>query len=179
MALMTPYILFSRAISITQTPFYAVRDTRTLALSMVLSFILYAVIIQPLLHWFGVYGFPLATSLSAALGTLIMCVLIHRSFGSLGWSKLGSFGVRMTCVVGAMVAALTLIGPIRLQVDPAGLLGKALALGIPSVIALVAFCAAALFVRVVEPAVVFDQLRVFRRKVVSGSTGGAVPPGTV
>jgi len=167
LVLMTPYIFFSRAITVLQTPFYAVKDTRTLLISTILSFVLYAVTIGPLVHFFDYYGFPLATSLATGLGTLVMCVLMHRSFGSIGWSKLGRFGVRMACVAVAMVAALTLTGPVKLHLDPAGLFGKVLALAIPSVIALVAFCAAILFVRVVEPAVVFSQLRVLRQKVLS------------
>src|SRR5207249_12266740 len=47
MALMSPYILFSRAISITQTPFYAVRDTKTIVISMILSFLSYLLITPP------------------------------------------------------------------------------------------------------------------------------------
>ena len=165
MALMTPYILFSRAVSISQTPFYAVKDTKTLGLSMVLSFLLYATMISPLLHWYGVYGFPLAISLSAALGVLVMCVFMHRSFGSMGWSKLQTFGVRMAGVVAAMMAALMVAGRFEVHAAAARITDKLFAIGIPSAFAMVAFLGTAVALRVISSTDISQGLNFLRRKL--------------
>ena len=165
MALMTPYIFFSRAISITQTPFYAIKDTRTLAVGMILSFVFYLAIARPLLFWLGVYGFPLATSLSTALGALYMCVILHRSFGSIGWSKLRSFGARIICVGIATVVALVMIQRFGVPRSDGTLLSKFVAVIIPSLFGAVVFFGTALGLRVINVGDMAERLNLVRRKL--------------
>ncbi len=151
MALMTPYILFSRTISIMQTPFYAVKDTKTLCVSMVWSLLGYLMVIGPLLYFFRIYGFPLGTSLATALGTLVMCFLAHRAFGPMGWNRLSSFAVRMA---GAMaISCAGFIGGNLLRTDfgRGGFLGNCIAAAIPSLIGMSAFGIGAVVFRLMKP----------------------------
>ena len=78
LALMAPYIFFTRFVSLSQTPFYAAKNTKVLVLSTIWSFVLYIAIIPVLLRLCGVYGFPLAISLASILTSVIMCVLLKR-----------------------------------------------------------------------------------------------------
>jgi putative peptidoglycan lipid II flippase len=146
-ALMTPYIFFSRAISITQTPFYAAKDTRTLVISMVLGFFLYVAVIPPLLYSLGYYGFPVATSLGTALVTVLMCWLARRSFGAMGWHHLREFTLRF-----AGVAVVTCVGflvgnQFASDFGWSGFVGKCLRAGIPSFLGFAAFAAGTLVFR--------------------------------
>jgi len=159
MALMSPYILFSRAISITQTPFYAVKDTRTLMLSMVLSFMLYLLITPPLLYGLGVYGFPLATAASTALGTLIMGLFLRRSFGSMDWIRLRTFSVQLVCAIAIACLGFLLGRQSWMQLSTGGLPGKLLAVGIPSFLGMSAFFAGAIVFRLINPARFLGPLR--------------------
>src|SRR5207253_3786442 len=126
--------------------------------------LLSATMIRPLLHWYAVYGFPLALSLSSALGVLVMCVFLHRSFGSMGWSKLQTFGVRMAGVVAAMVAALMVAGRFEVHVAAARITDKLFAIGIPSVFAMVAFLGTAVALRVISTTDISQGLNFLRRQ---------------
>ena len=117
LALMCPYVFFSRFVSLSQTPFYAVKNTKTLMVSMVWSFVLYVAIIPGLLKFFKVHGFPVATSLSSILSAAVMCSLLKSAFGPMGWSSLGGFVGRLAGA--AVVGSLGFI------------LGKQIVLGLP------------------------------------------------
>jgi putative peptidoglycan lipid II flippase len=156
-ALLTPYILFSRTISIMQTPFYAIKDTKTLVTSMVWSLLVYLVVIVPALYSMGVYGFPLATSLSAVIGTVVICILAHRTFGPMGWKGLSDFGSRMA---GAMsVSCAGFIGGDRLSMNLGsdGFIGKCIVAAIPTLSGLIAFGCGALVFRLIKPAEIIKQ----------------------
>jgi len=173
MALMTPYILFSRAISITQIPFYAVKDTKTLVLGMILSFILYVLVTPPLLYWLGVYGFPLATSAATALGTLAMCILLRKSFGEMGWRKLASFARRMSFALVLTSVAFICARGFVFRTEWGGLANKLLAAGIPSFIGLFAFFLAAVALRLFDLQATLARLGLLRaRKPAEGSLVG-------
>ena len=151
MVLMSPYILFSRAISITQAPFYAVRDTKTLVISMILSFVSYLVITPPLLYKFGVYGFPLATAASTALGALIMFLLLRRSFGAMDWSRLRTFSVQLIGASALACLALLLGQQSWMQFATSGWSRKLLAVGVPSLLGIMGFFAGAIIFRLIDP----------------------------
>jgi putative peptidoglycan lipid II flippase len=157
-ALMTPYIFFSRAISITQTPFYAAKDTRTLVISMVLGFFLYVAIIPPLLYGLGYYGFPLATSVGTALVTGLMCWLARRSFGPMGWHHLREFMLRFSGV--ACVSSLGFWVGNQLTTDFGwgGFAGKCLRAGIPSLLGFSAFAAGTLAFRLAHLDEISNQI---------------------
>ncbi len=145
-ALMTPYILFSRMISITQTPFYAIKDTTTLVASSIWVFFLYLAVIPLALRGLGVSGFPLATSLATGLGALVMCSFARRKFGPMGWDRLGGFSLR---IIGASaIGCLGFMLGNRLSTNFGflGFLGLCFSAAIPSLLGLVAFgCGALIF----------------------------------
>ena len=152
MALMSPYILFSRAISITQTPFYAVRDTKTLVIGMILSFLSYLLLTPPLLYEFGVYGFPLAMVASTALGALIMLLLLRRSFGAMDWGRLRTFSVQLLGASGLASLGLLLGRQPWMHFAMSGWSQKLLAVGVPSLLGIIGFFAGALIFRLIDPA---------------------------
>jgi putative peptidoglycan lipid II flippase len=163
MALMTPYILFSRIISITQTPFYAVSDTKTLIKGMIWGFFLYLVVVAPSLYFFGVFGFPLATSAAAALGAAVMCYFAQRRFGAMGWSQHKTFLIRL---VGALAfgCAGFWVGN-RVPVGGFGLSRfwqKAFAAGIPSLLGVAGFGIGAVIFRLADIREISSQIRVSR-----------------
>ncbi len=151
MALITPYILFSRTISIMQTPFYAVKDTKTLCVSMVWSLLGYLMVIGPLLYFFRIYGFPLGTSLATALGTLVMCFLAHRAFGPMGWNRLSGFAVRMAGAMATSCAGFIGGNLLRTDFGRGGFLGNCIAAAIPSLIGMSAFGIGAVVFRLMKP----------------------------
>ena len=134
MALMSPYILFSRAISLAQAPFYAVKDTRTLVVGMMVTFGSYLVVAPLLLYALGVYGFPLATVVSTAAGTLGMCWLLRRSFGRMEWTRLRSFSIRTAGAWTVACVGLLLGREMSLHLQGAGLLERVLALGVQTLL---------------------------------------------
>ena len=144
MALMTPYIFFSRAISIIQTPFYAVKDTKTLVLGMVLSFILYVAVTPVLVNWLGVYGFPLATSAATGLGAVAMYALFRRSFGAMGWNQVGNFLLRIGVAIVVTSGGFLLGRQFVVQTGSGNLVNQLIAAGIPSCTGLFAFFLAVL-----------------------------------
>jgi putative peptidoglycan lipid II flippase len=149
-ALLAPYIFFSRAISLTQTPFYAVKNTRALTLSIVLSFFAYALLLPILQGLFGIYGFPAATTLSTGLGVLIVAGLIHRSFGALGWSRVRDVALRLSAAGAGMAIVLSLVER-AVGTVAAGSLQSLVTLAIPAVLGLSTFLALAVALRVVDP----------------------------
>jgi len=165
MALMSPYVLFSRAISITQTPFYAARDTRTILIGTVSSFVLYAICVFPLTHFLGCFGFPIATCSATGLCTLMMCLLLRRSFGSFEWVRLRTFVVRLLCAVGFMAVAMALGRTMELHPNGADALHKMLALGVPSVIGAGAFLVAAFALKILHFQEVFGRFAFPRWKL--------------
>jgi peptidoglycan biosynthesis protein MviN/MurJ (putative lipid II flippase) len=157
--LLTPYILFSRLISIAQTPFYATKDTKMLVASMVLGFMLYALVAPPSFYLLGVYGFPLATSLAAALGTALMCLLIHRKFGPMEWARFRGFALRLGGSILVSCGGFAFGNRLSINDNFSGFWGRCLAAGIPSALGLIAFALGAFAFRLVEPGELAGQLR--------------------
>jgi putative peptidoglycan lipid II flippase len=151
LALLAPYVFFSRAISLAQTPFYAVKDTRSLTSSIVLSFIAYAVLLPVLRQLFGVYGLPLAMTLSTGCGVLIMAGLMRRSFGALGWSRITSVGFRLALAGAGMGAVLIVADRVMVTRDRPGLLEQIVAVAMPALLGLLVFVVLAVVFRVVNP----------------------------
>jgi putative peptidoglycan lipid II flippase len=149
-SLMTPYIFFSRAISLVQTPFYAAKDTRTLVISMVWGFALYLATMPLMLFGFGFYGFPLVTSLSAALGTGLMCLFAGRSFGRMGWEELRSFLLRLATVAVVTSLGFLLGNTLTSDFGWSGVIGKCLSALVPSLLGFAAFAGTALAFRLAD-----------------------------
>ncbi|MEE8583577.1 MAG: lipid II flippase MurJ, partial [Acidobacteriota bacterium] len=132
-ALMTPYILLSRLVGLTQVPFYATLKTRTPFYGSALAFAGYAAVAPLLVGWAGIYGLSLASSLASLLAALAMIKAFHNRFGALGWSGLGRFAV--SAILASVMAGLASAPGhqlCRLLAVP-GMAGKALAVFVPSV----------------------------------------------
>jgi putative peptidoglycan lipid II flippase len=152
MVLLSPYILFSRAISIMQVPFYAVKDTKALVLGALLSFALYILITPLLLHALGVYGFPLATVGYTAAGTFIMCVLLRRSFGSLEWTRLRTFSLKLFAAIVLACVGLLLGRESWTLFTASTLPWTVLAIGVQTLLGLIGFLAGTMLFHLIEPA---------------------------
>ena len=175
MALMAPYILFSRAISITQTPFYAVKDTRTLMFSMILSFGLYVLITPLLLFGLRVYGLPLATSASTALGAVVMCILLRRSFGPMGWIQLRTFSAQLVGAVAIACAGFFVGREVWLYFATPGVVGKLFAVGVPSVIGMTAFFGGALIFGLIDRGRFLLPFGLGKHELATSPTADSIP----
>lgn len=87
-SLLVPYILFSRVISIMQTPFYATIDMRTPFFAGLWFLVTYAIVAFSLLKIAGIYSFPVASSAAALISSCFMMAIFRVRFGVLGWGKL-------------------------------------------------------------------------------------------
>jgi putative peptidoglycan lipid II flippase len=97
-ALMTPYVLFSRLISVSQTPFFATMDMKIPLYSMLVSFTTYIAIALLLIKFTGIMSFPIAHSISTfCTSTFILSILIKR-FGPFMSKDLYTFSFRLFIV---------------------------------------------------------------------------------
>lgn len=149
-ALMAPFILTSRLNSIFQVPFYATLDMRTPMFASVISFSSYTALALSLRDSLGLYAFPVSMTLSSLITVTFIYLMFRRRFGKLGWERLGSFQLRLTAatalaVIG-FVAGFRLLG----YVPTEGLMGKVLALAIPSVCGGIVFAVGVVLLRVVN-----------------------------
>lgn len=97
-ALMTPYVLFSRVISISQSPFFATMDMRTPLYSMFVSFFSYIALAVLLLKIAGITSFPIAHSISTFCTSAFILTILTKRFGSFFSSDLIKFGLRLLAV---------------------------------------------------------------------------------
>lgn len=149
-ALMTPYVIFSRVIGITQTPFYAKLDTKTPLVSVILFFSVYIVLVWLLSRTLGVYGFPIASSVASVMTTVTMSALLHRTFGPLGWKSLSKFGFRMALVMGITICAFALGRTLVGQFQSETLADKLIRFLTPTALGFAAFLAASVAFRLLK-----------------------------
>lgn len=147
MALMTPYVIFSRLIGITQTPFYAKLDTKTPLISVILFFSLYVVLVSILGRTIGVNGFPIASSFASIMTAVTMSALLHRTFGPLGWKRLNRFGLRMAFVMVVTICAFVVGRMIGGQFVTESLGDKLIRFLTPTVLGFGSFLAASIALR--------------------------------
>jgi len=146
-ALLSPYVIFSRLIGITQTPFYAKLDTKTPLLSVILFFGIHITTVLMLSRRVGIYAFPIATSFAALMTAVTMSALLHRAFGPLGWRSLKRFGLRMTVVVSVTICALTVGHLIGGQILSDSFGAKLIRFCVPTALGFTAFLAGSVGVR--------------------------------
>ncbi|HUI90887.1 MAG TPA: lipid II flippase MurJ [Chitinivibrionales bacterium] len=108
-AVMSPYILFSRAISIFQTPFFAIGEMKKPLYSMIVSFGVYVAIALAFIKTAGVFCFPLAHSVSTLLATVVMVVIFVRHFGAIDWKEFNGFILRLSIATAAFGLLLALL----------------------------------------------------------------------
>ncbi len=108
-AVMSPYILFSRTISIFQTPFFAVGEMKKPMYGMLVSFFVYIAVAFSLLKAMGVFCFPLAHSLSTLAATIIMIVMFLRQYGSIDWKEFLRFLLRLCLATAGFGLVLALL----------------------------------------------------------------------
>ena len=97
-ALMTPYVLFSRIISVSQTPFFATMDMKTPLYSMFVSFFTYIALALLFLRIIGIMAFPIAHSISTFLTSTFILSVFIKKFGPVFSNDLGKFALRLLLV---------------------------------------------------------------------------------
>jgi putative peptidoglycan lipid II flippase len=148
--LMTPDILFSRIVSVTQTLFYANKDMRTPLISTLIftfSHTLWAILLVCLL---GVLGLPLAVSLASLSNTIYMIAKLQSRFGPIGWSEMWSFALRL-CATCAMAGMGCILG-MRLATLPtvSYSMNKVLDFAVPTALSMCAFMIGAWLFRLID-----------------------------
>ncbi len=158
-ALMVPYVLLGRIISITQTPFYGILEMKIPFLSTAVSLSVNIAAIFILYSTAGIYSFPISLSCAAIATTVYMAVMLEKRFGRLGWGKLTDFEAKLIGATG--VAAIGLMAGSRIHafysVDD--LFGKALFLFVPTVLGAISFIAALRLFKVIQFDFLFALLR--------------------
>jgi putative peptidoglycan lipid II flippase len=112
LALMVPYIFFSRLVGLNQTVFFGMFDTRTPFVVTLLQSAGYLFLSLVLFQWVSVYAFPVARSLSYAAGAWSLGALIRRRFGApepeagcpFVWKMMGCLAVMGLAIAGAQCA---------------------------------------------------------------------------
>ena len=97
-AFMTPYVLFSRVISVSQTPFFATMDMKTPLYSMFVSFFSYIALAVFFLKFAGIKSFPIAHSISTFCTSAFILTILTKRFGSFFSGDLLKFPLRLLAV---------------------------------------------------------------------------------
>lgn len=95
LALLAPYLLFSRVCGVLEVAFYAIGDTRTPLLAIPAFLGTYAVVCATLVSRFNVFAFAVATSVGAIVAAIVMVRLAEQRLGSLPWHASAVFGRRL------------------------------------------------------------------------------------
>ena len=148
-ALMTPYVLLSRITGIVQIPFYANMRTRTPLLAVAVFIVTYTGFVIVLARRYDIYGFAIASSLASISAVLSMSFLMHRSFGPLGWTRLKSFGLKMSSVMAITVFAFFIAQFLDAQILSETMFSKWLRLLIPTTLGMLGFTVSSVFFDVV------------------------------
>ncbi len=105
--LMVPSIILNSFIDITQVPFFAKMNMRIPVLGSALQLFAFIIVVIVLIKNVGVYSFPIAYSIASLLNAIFMLILLHKTYGTLGWKNLKDFGYRLFGV--AFTTALAFI----------------------------------------------------------------------
>jgi len=175
LALMTPYILFGRVVSLIQIPFYAGMNTKTPLVGMIISFLLYLIFTPVLVYGCGIYGFPLSTSLTAICASVVMAVLMRRCFGPVGWGGLRDFSTKLLLAVFASCGGFLLGRVLMPAFDSRTLAVKMLALAVPSAVGLGGFLIIAQVIGFLDSAKMLRRLRRLSAEKFDSLTSGARP----
>ena len=169
-ALLAPYILFSRVVGVTELAFYATLDMRTPLWAIPVFLISYLALCLLLLPSLGVFAFAIATSLAAMVTALLMIRLVEARFGSLPWADSREFGRRLsivtaTCVVGFLVGSVA--NSLAVNSGPVATPVRFLIVSIPG---LTAFVASAVLVRLVNWQHILHRVRQRRPPITVADT---------
>jgi len=159
MSLMAPYIVMSRLSNIMQAMFYATGDTRTPAVSALLTFVISVMVAFMGIKSLGIYVFPIASSGGALCTAIVMSILVHRRFGSLGWKRLGSFGIKFSEVLIVTTFAFMASVNIHKYVSEEILTEQLIAFMIPTTLGGITFVAASLLLGVVHLDTLYGLVR--------------------
>lgn len=154
--LMVPDILMGRVVSLTQTLFYSVMETRTPFVSTVIYTTSHTLLAIVLARAVGVIGLPLAVSLASLSNMSYMLVKVQRRFGSLGWGEIRNFQLRLAaaCVLGGVgfVVGTKFVTFVSVSYS----VEKVLALAVPTAVSACLFVAGAFIFQLVDSRVLLS-----------------------
>ena len=157
-AIMVPYILFSRIISIFQSPFFASMEMKIPVLSMLLSLIGHVLSIILLKDRIGIMGLALAYSTSTIITAIYMVVMFQRKFGELGWKTINPYISRISIVVGIMIIGFILSQNITSNLNFDSVYGKIMMLFIPTMVGGVIFMCSSFFIGLIDKSIIKEIL---------------------
>ena len=133
LVLLIPYIFFSRLLGLAETGFFGSADTKTPFMNNLFLAGIHASLTVVLYKTFGVYAFPLATSVSYVSSATLICFLLWRRFGDLELRLLYNhvFNVFLSTV---FLVALTALGRYGLPDIGSGFNQKIISFAVPSIL---------------------------------------------
>jgi len=150
LALLAPYLLFSRVAGVIEVGFYATLDMRTPLWANAAFLITYLVACWVLLASLGVFAFAIAMSFGAIVAALLMIRLLESRFGSLPWAGSREFGRRLAIVAAASVVGFLLGSAANLLIADSGPLVRMIRFLTVTISGLTAFLGSALLVKLVN-----------------------------
>jgi putative peptidoglycan lipid II flippase len=158
-ALMTPYVLFSRLTSISQTPFFSLMEMKMPLYSMFVSFLSYIVVVASLYKILGIYCFPVAHSLSTIITTTFILSAFCRKFGSIFTNELWIFSVKLLITSMVTIGFFFVSTQIIQYISVNELADKILRFTIPSFFGMLSFFVASFMLKIGEWNVIINILR--------------------
>lgn len=145
MGIMLPGLIFGRINSIIESVFFARINMRIPYINNIILLLLNLTFIIPLSNYMGIYGLSFGFSLATFFGMIIIGWIFHFTYGSLGWQKIMGFEFKLIAISIIMAFSLFLsINTIQgFKVN--GLFDKLVVLGIPSILGILTFLLASIF----------------------------------
>jgi len=149
-----PYIFLGRLLGLMELPFFAEHDTKTPLAGSVTQAALYVTIGLVSVRFLNIYSLPLASSLSYLLASLVLMSILHRRFGTLGYSRLCLPVLKIAAATLVMalfaMAAGWLVGAVPLQ----GFISRIFNFGIPTLASGTGLLTGLILVRIIDPLVI-------------------------
>jgi len=150
LAVMLPYIYFTRLIGMMQVPFYSIQDMLTPLVSSIIFIIINVFCAVILINKVGVYSLPIAASFASFMTVIFLIHRFQKTFGEFSWVNLRSFGFRMCAVMLLTVFAFIAASGISSSFEAKGITTKILQIFIPSFLGALCFLISAVIFRVFQ-----------------------------
>jgi putative peptidoglycan lipid II flippase len=164
-ALMTPYILFSRLTSLLQIPFFSNQNMKIPAISMLISILSYSVLLLGTIQLGGgIYGFPIAHSASMICTSIFLAKMFYRYFGKIEFVDFKSFLYKMALSIALSVIAAILwkYGCEAIVIDKV-IISRYVIFTVKTILIFGSFCASLIFLRIIDPIYMLKKLFNFGR----------------
>jgi putative peptidoglycan lipid II flippase len=157
-AIMVPYIICSRIISIFQSPFFASIEMKIPIYSMLISLVGHVMSMYVLKDIIGIYGFALSYSISTILSALYIGIMFNKKFGALGWKSINLFMVKMVAIVGIMMVGFIITNSLISNFNTKTFYEKIIMLTVPTTVGAIIFISLSFIMRLIDGSIIREIL---------------------